>query len=164
MEKNFKSLESIELAVFDVDGIMTDARIAYGANGEWWRFFSVRDGIGIKNLQKAGVLTAVITGANSQDVRKRVEHLKIHYFFENKSEKIDSFAELLDKTKLKVHQVSYMGDDLPDIPLLKKAGFAATVPEAVDEVKKECDYITECRGGYGAVREVSNLILRHRRR
>lgn len=163
MKDQFASLKEIQLAVFDVDGIMTDSRIAYGSSGEWWRFFSVRDGIGIKALQKAGVLTAVITGANSLDVRQRMEHLKIHYFFENKADKVAPFESLLKETGLVESQISYMGDDEPDIPLLKRAGFAATVPEAVEEVKKECDYITQHRGGYGAVREVCNLIVRHRR-
>ena len=154
-------LRNIKMLVMDVDGIMTDSRIMLDSQGQWKRFFSVRDGIGIKRLQSQGFVTAVITGANSDDVRRRVQHLKIDYFFENKSDKMPSFVELQERAGIGASQMSYIGDDLPDIPLLQAAGFAASVPEAVEEVQKECDYITVKNGGYGAVRELCDLILAH---
>lgn len=158
---DINKLRNIKMLVMDVDGIMTDSRIMLDANGEWKRFFSVRDGIGIQQMQQHGYKTAVITGAHSVDVQKRMEHLKISYFFENKADKVPAFEELKKISGLTNDEIAYIGDDIFDIPLLKQAAYAVTVPEAVEEVKKECDYITERNGGYGAVRELCQLILQH---
>jgi len=161
MDFDFEKIKPIKMLVMDVDGIMTDSRIMLDANGEWKRFFSVRDGLGILSVRNAGYTTAVITGANSVDVRKRMEHLKIHHFFENKSDKIPAFEDLKIRTGFEDKEICYIGDDLPDLPLLMAAGFAVTVPEAVEDVRKECDYITAKQGGYGAVRELCDLIVRN---
>ena len=149
------------MLVMDVDGIMTDTRIMLDANGEWKRFFSVRDGVGIQQLRKHNYKTAVITGACSEDVRKRMQHLKIDYFFENKLDKAPAYEELKEEAGMSDDEIAYIGDDIFDIPLLQMAAFSASVPEAVAEVRKECDYITVNKGGYGAVRELCDLILRH---
>jgi len=154
-------LKKIKMLVMDVDGILTDSRIILDSSLGWKRFFSVRDGIGIHQLRKQGYKTAVITGSYSEDVRERMQHLKIDYFFENKLDKGPAFDELKQMSQLSNEEISYIGDDIFDIPLLKQVGFSATVPEAVEQVLKECDYITKRAGGYGAVRDLCQLILEH---
>lgn len=161
MSIDVNKVKKIKMLVMDVDGIMTDARIIKGSDGEWKRFFSVRDGVGILELKKRGYKTAVITGSNSLDVRQRMQHLKIDYFFENKLDKEPAFEELKKEAGLTDEEISYIGDDIFDIPLLKLVGFSATVPEAIEDVKKECDYITSRNGGYGAVRDLCHIILSH---
>ena len=159
MEEYKEKLSKIKMLVMDVDGILTDSRIILDSSLGWKRFFSVRDGIGIHQLRHKGYKTAVITGSNSDDVRKRMEGLKIDYFFENKLDKGPAFEELKKMSGFSDEEISYIGDDIYDIPLLRMAGFSATVPEAVEEVINECDYITNRGGGYGAVRDLCHLIL-----
>ncbi|MCB0377553.1 MAG: HAD-IIIA family hydrolase [Bdellovibrionales bacterium] len=159
MDVHTEKLKHIKMLVMDVDGIMTDTRIMLDPNGEWKRFFSVRDGIGINLLRKHGYKTAVITGAHSEDVQKRMQHLKIDYFYENKLDKLPAYEELKNESGFMDKEICYIGDDVFDIPLLKLVGFSATVPEAVEEVKKECDYITKRHGGFGAVRDLCQIIL-----
>lgn len=161
MTIDIEKLKNIKMLVMDVDGILTDARIILDSSLGWKRFFSVRDGVGIHRLRHLGYKTAVITGSNSEDVRKRMQHLKIDYYFENKLDKSPAFDELLSQAQLTEKELSYIGDDIFDIPLLRRAGFSATVPEAVEEVIKECDYITKRAGGYGAVRDLCQLIIDH---
>ncbi len=156
-----KKLKKIKMLVMDVDGILTDSRIILDPSIGWKRFFSVRDGIGIHQLRHLGYKTAVITGSCSEDVRQRMQHLKIDYFYENKLDKIPAFEELKIESGFTDEEISYIGDDIFDIPLLQKAGFSATVPEAVEEVIKECDYITKRKGGYGAVRDLCQQIIEH---
>lgn len=161
MSVDVNKVKNIKMLVMDVDGIMTDTRIILDSNGEWKRFFSVRDGIGINQLRHHGYKTAVITGANSEDVRKRMQHLKIDFFFENKHDKVPAFEELKKASGFADHEISYIGDDIFDIPILKVVGFSSTVPEAIEDVKKECDYITIRNGGYGAVRDLCQIILNY---
>lgn len=161
MPVDVNKVKNIKMLVMDVDGIMTDTRIIMGSDGSWKRFFSVRDGVGILQLAKQGYKTAVITGSNSLDVRKRMEHLKIDYFYEDKLDKVPAFNELKEQSGFSDQEISYIGDDIFDIPLLQMVGFSASVPEAVEEVKKECDYITNRNGGYGAVRDLCHIILNH---
>ena len=159
MDFDKEKVKPIKMLVMDVDGIMTDTRIILDSSLGWKRFFSVRDGIGIHRLRHLGYKTAVITGSNSEDVRKRMQHLKIDYFFENKLDKIPAFEELKKVSGFGDHEICYIGDDIFDVPLLKKVGFSATVPEAVEEVLQECDYITRRNGGHGAVRDLCQILL-----
>ena len=161
MSVDLNKLKNIKMLVMDVDGILTDARIILDSSLGWKRFFSVRDGIGIGQLRNRGYKTAVITGANSEDVRKRMQHLKIDYFYENKLDKEPAYEELKKESGFSDEEISYIGDDIFDIPLLRQVGFSATVPEAVEDVLNECDYITNRNGGYGAVRDLCHLILKH---
>ena len=154
-------LGNIKILAMDVDGILTDSRIILDSGLGWKRFFSVRDGIGIHQLRKAGYKTAVITGAYSEDVRKRVQDLEVDYFYENKLDKGPAYENLKKQSGFQDEEVSYIGDDIFDIPILRQVGFSATVPEAVEEVLKECDYITSRKGGYGAVRDLCHLILKY---
>ncbi len=154
-------LKNIKMLVMDVDGILTDSRIILDSNLGWKRFFSVRDGIGIHQLRHNGYKTAIITGSQSEDVQKRAQHLKIDYFYENKLDKSPAYEELKKESGFSDEEIAYIGDDIFDIPLLDQVGFSATVPEAVDEVHQSCDYITSRGGGFGAVRDLCQLILKY---
>ncbi len=161
MESLAPKIAPVKLVVFDVDGVMTNAQIFMDSAGEWKRMFSVRDGIGIVRLREQGYLTAIITGAHSEDVRSRAKHLKIDYFFEGKGDKGPAFKDLKEKTGLENREIAYIGDDLPDAPIIAEVGFGATVPDAVAPVKEVASYTTQCPGGLGAVREFCELIIQY---
>ncbi|MES2769801.1 MAG: HAD family hydrolase [Bdellovibrionota bacterium] len=156
---NLKNLKSIKALIVDVDGILTDGTIWWHSPGEWRRNFNIYDGFGIRELVKEGFIVAMITGSNAQDIRERKEKLNIHYLYEGMEDKIPSFEDFLKKTNLKANEVAYIGDDLPDVPVLKRAGFAASVPTAMAEAKKVAMYITKKDGGKGAVRELCDILI-----
>lgn len=154
-------LRRIRALVLDVDGILTDCRTFLDSSGEWRRFFSIRDGYGMKLLMEAGYELGVITGSNAQDIRERCRSLGITHLYEGKLDKLPAFEELCQKLKLDSSEVAYAGDDLFDLPLLRRAGFAATVPEAMPDVKVAVHWITQWSGGNGAAREICDLVLRY---
>lgn len=149
------------MLVLDVDGVLTDCRLWMDSNGEWKRIYSVRDGVGIKELSAAGYKLAIITGAQATDVRARAKMLGFDYFYEGAMDKWPSFEKLQKESGLKSEEMAYVGDDIYDIPLINAVGFGATVPEAVDEVLDVADYVTKRPGGNGAVREICNFILKY---
>ncbi len=152
-------LKNIKLLALDCDGILTDTRIFYRGDGRWARSFSIRDGLGLQRIQEEGLLTALITSSQSEDIRERAKVLKFNYFYEGKGDKHTSWQDLLTKTKLLPSEVAYMGDDEMDIPFLEQAGFSATVSDAMESVLEKVHYITKRPAGLGAVREVCELIL-----
>lgn len=158
---HIEKLKKIKLLILDVDGVLTDTRIFLDSDGEWKRFFSIRDGVGIKELQKRGYKTAVITGSKSKDITARMKVLGITYFYDGYLDKEPAFRKLQEESKLTVSEMAYIGDDIYDIPLLQSVGYAATVPEAVIEVKGIVDYVTERPGGLGAAREICDQIIKH---
>lgn len=149
------------MLVLDVDGILTDCRLWLDSDNQWKRIYSVRDGVGIKDLIQSGYKIAVITGANAHDVRERVKMLGIQHFYEGALNKIPAFDDLQKTTGLKPEEMAYMGDDYFDIPILQQVQFSATVPEAIDEVVQTVHYVTKRAGGHGAVREVCEYILKY---
>ncbi|MEN0058805.1 MAG: HAD-IIIA family hydrolase [Bdellovibrio sp.] len=153
-------LKQIKMLVLDVDGVLTDTRMWFDGS-EWRRFFSVRDGVGIKRLIESGYKIAVITGSKAEDIRARVKSLGIHYFYEGALDKEPSFAQLQQDSGVKPFEMAYVGDDIFDIPLLERVGFKVTVPEAVEEVMESVDYVTRRPGGCGAVREVCDYIFKY---
>lgn len=161
VEIDKQKIQKIKMLALDVDGILTDCRIWYDGQGQWRRFFSIRDGAGIKRLIDHGYQLAIITGSQSEDIRERAKSLKIHYLFEGALDKVPSFQKLIEQSKLKPAEIAYMGDDYFDIPLLEKVGFSATVPEAMAEVISVVDYVCRRPGGNGAVREVCDLIFKY---
>lgn len=161
MAFELSNLQNIKMLVLDVDGVLTDCRLWMDSNGEWKRFFSIRDGVGIKRLIESGYKLAVITGSKAEDIRQRVKNLGIQYFYEGAADKVPSFIELQKQSGLKPEEMACVGDDIFDIPLIQAVAFGATVPEAVEEVIEEADYVTKRPGGNGAVREVCDLIYKH---
>lgn len=154
-------LKKIKMLILDVDGVMTDCRIWYDADGEWRRTFSIRDGVGIKRLIEAGYQLGIITGSRAKDIRERAKSLGFQHFFEGALNKMPAFEEIKLKTHLNDSEIAYMGDDFFDIPLLERVGFAATVPDAMEQVLPHVHYITKRPGGNGAVREVCDFIWQH---
>lgn len=150
----------VKLVVLDVDGVLTDGSIWTGANGELVKRFYTRDGLGIKMLQSAGIPVAILTGRLSAQTAARAEELGIRSIKQGKQFKTDAFRELTAEAGVIETEVAYMGDDVPDIPVLKIAGLAAVPSDASDEVKPLAHWISSKPGGNGAVRSLAELILK----
>ncbi|ALC16078.1 3-deoxy-D-manno-octulosonate 8-phosphate phosphatase [Desulfuromonas soudanensis] len=153
-------LAKIRLLLLDVDGIMTDGRIVYDNNGIETKSFDVKDGHGLKLLQRAGIRIGIITGRQSEVVAFRARELDIDILYQGVKDKLVPYREILDNLGLGEGEVAYMGDDVVDLPILRRVGFAATVADAVPEVAPLVHYVTGKKGGRGAVREVCDLILK----
>jgi len=149
----------IKLLLLDVDGVLTDGKIVLGNYGDEIKNFNVVDGLGIVLLRRAGIRCAIITAKSSNIVKLRVKHLGIDRLYENHY-KIRSLDKIKRRFRIREENICFMGDDLIDIPILKRAGLAVAVPNAVREVKDFAHYVTVNRGGGGAVREVCELILK----
>lgn len=152
--------EDIQLVILDVDGVMSDGRIVIDDNGVQSRNFDIKDGMGVVALKMLGVEVAIITSKRSGAVRHRAEELKITRFYEGVKKKLEAYAEILEEMGISDAQVCYVGDDLVDLSMMKRVGFPVAVADAVPDVKKHAKYVTEARGGYGAVREVAEKILK----
>ncbi|MCU7940305.1 MAG: HAD-IIIA family hydrolase [gamma proteobacterium symbiont of Bathyaustriella thionipta] len=151
--------QKIKLLIFDVDGVLTDGMLNYGPDGELFKQFNVKDGVGIKLLEQQGVNVAVITAKDSRPLSQRMNDLSVQYFYPACNDKIIAFNELLDTLSLNKEQVAYVGDDVIDLPVMEQVGLAIAVQDAHDFVKKTADYITVAKGGQGVAREVADLIL-----
>ncbi len=152
--------QNIRLLLLDVDGVLTDGRIIYDNNGVETKAFDVKDGHGLKLLQRAGVKVGIITGRESQVVAHRASELGIDILYQGAKDKLIPYAEILDGLGLLDEQVAYMGDDVVDLPVLRRVGFAATVADGVEDIKPYVDYVTTRGGGRGAVREVCDYLLK----
>ena len=149
----------IRLAVFDVDGTLTDGRLWYGEDGRETKVFHVHDGLGLKRLQANGVQVALITARISHPVALRAEELDIAHVYQGQSDKRACLRELLDALGLTPEQAAFTGDDLPDLPPMRIAGLAVAVANAHPWVAEQAHWHTTLRGGEGAAREVCDLIL-----
>lgn len=152
--------KDIKLVILDVDGVMTDGRIVIDDNGVESRNFDIKDGMGVVVLMLCGVEVAIITSKKSGAVRHRAEELKIKRFHEGIKKKIEPYEAMIAEMNITDAQVCYVGDDLVDLSMMKRVGLAVAVGDAVDDVKKHAAYVTKARGGYGAVREVAEMILK----
>ena len=150
----------IQLAVFDVDGTLTDGRLWYGEDGHEAKIFHVHDGLGLKRLQANGVQVALITARISHPVALRAEELDIAHVYQGQGDKRACLLELLDALHLAPEQAAFTGDDLPDLPPMRIAGLAVAVANAHPWVAEQAHWQTGKSGGMGAVREVCDLILR----
>lgn len=150
---------NIRLAVFDVDGTLTDGRLWYGEDGRETKIFHVHDGLGLKRLQANGVQVAIITARISHPVALRAEELDIAHVYQGQGDKRACLRELLDALKLAPEQAAFVGDDLPDLPAMRIAGLAVAVANAHPWIAEQTHWQTGRRGGEGAVREVCDLIL-----
>jgi 3-deoxy-D-manno-octulosonate 8-phosphate phosphatase (KDO 8-P phosphatase) len=152
--------KNIKLLILDVDGVMTDGSIILDNNGNELKRFYVRDGHGIKMLQKAGIKVAIITGRKSDVVDRRAAELGIADVYQKIFKKSVVYEELLNKYNLSDNNVAFMGDDIVDVELLKRAALTAAPADADEEAKKHADIIMRKSGGRGAVREFTDLILK----
>lgn len=155
-----KRLQKIKLLILDVDGVMTDGRIIFDSNGVESKFFNVKDGHGIKMLQRGGIEVAIISGRESQVVTNRAMELAINIVHQKSLDKLIPYSKILAETGLTDEETAFIGDDLIDIPVLKRVGFAAAPNDAVSEVLPLVHYITAKSGGWGAVREVCDMLLK----
>ena len=149
----------IRLAIFDVDGVMTDGSLTFDSDGRELKTFHVRDGQGLKLLQSAGIELAIVTGRNSPIVTARALELGIRHVVQGSNEKLTSCQTLLDQLGLDWKQCAFMGDDLPDLPVLRQCGLALTVPEAPALIRNQAHWISPVGGGKGAVRCAAEMIL-----
>ncbi len=150
----------IRMVVMDVDGTMTDGRIYIGSEGEAFKEFSVKDGMGITMLHNAGVKTGIITGRTSKIVERRAAELKIDSVWQGIKDKREAWQKIKEATGLSNKEIAYIGDDLNDLSLLMQAGLACCTADAQPEVKRVSHVISIYDGGNGAVREVAELILK----
>lgn len=149
----------LELAVFDIDGVFTDGRLYYGPGGESLKVFNVRDGHGIKSLQRAGIAVAVITGRNSEMAKARMRDLGVEHLVQGREDKDAALDELLASLGLSPEVTAYMGDDVMDIPAMRKVALALTVQDAHPDVIPVAHWRSRNPGGRGAVREACDLLL-----
>ena len=150
----------VKMMIFDVDGVLTDGGLMFGPDGEALKRFNVLDGLGIKLLQQAGIITAIISARTSAIVSRRASDLGITHVYQGVHNKNVAFAALLADTNLTAEVCGFIGDDIIDLPILSRAGLAVSVPNGHPEVRARVHYVTQAGGGYGAVREVGDLILR----
>ena len=152
--------KDIKLCILDVDGVMTDGRIVIDDNGVETRNFDIKDGMGVVVMMMSGIEVAIITSKKSGAVRHRAEELKIKRFHEGIKKKTEPYETMLAEMGITDAQVAYVGDDLVDLSVSKRVGLPIAVNDAVEDVKKHAAYVTQARGGHGAVREVAEMILK----
>lgn len=154
-----EAAKKIKLLVFDVDGVMTDGSVTYDENGVEYKTFNVKDGHGLVRMVKSGFITAIITARNNGTVTHRAKNLNITEVYQGRQYKLPALEEIMAKYNLSYENVSYMGDDIPDICILEKVGLACCPNDAVEEVKAICNFKSSINGGRGAVRELCDFIL-----
>ncbi len=158
-EDTANRLAGIRLVAFDIDGVFTDGRFYLSDDGVETKAFSTQDGFGIRQLLKAGIDVAVISGRRSAAVEKRMTELKVPHVILGCADKTAAFDVLAESLDITPEEAAFVGDDIPDLPLLSKVGYSIAVANAVSAIKEYCDYTTERSGGRGAVREVCELVL-----
>ena len=159
----YKSIRSaakkIKLLLLDVDGVLTDGRLYYGNSGEEMKAFNIQDGLGIKLLQQAGIQVGIITGRVSELVQRRATELGINPVIQGREDKLTALNELMLTADLSLDEVAFVGDDLPDLAVIKKVGLGITVANSSTTLKSAADWQTTKKGGDGAVREVAEMLL-----
>jgi 3-deoxy-D-manno-octulosonate 8-phosphate phosphatase (KDO 8-P phosphatase) len=158
-EETIARARRVRLMVFDVDGVLTDGSLHFGADGELIKTFNVLDGHGIKLLQQSGVLTAIISARQSALVARRAADLGISHVQQGVHDKLAGYRTLLQECGVSAEDSGFIGDDVIDLPVLTRVGFAASVPNGHPEVRSRVHYVTAAGGGRGAVRELCDFIL-----
>ncbi len=159
MQDIIEKAREIRLVIFDVDGVLTDGSLFFGDDGQEYKAFHSRDGHGMKMLQKSGVPIGIITGRNSKVVEHRMNNLGITHVYQGKLDKLPAFEELCTTLGVTAEQVAYVGDDVVDLPILRRVGLAVAVQDAHPLVKQHAHWTTEHGGGRGAARDLCELIL-----
>ena len=152
--------KAVRMIVFDIDGVLTDGSLFFGDDGQEYKAFNSRDGHGIKMLRATGIEPGIITGRTSQVVLHRARNLGITHIYQGVEDKQEAFEALLQAQHLSAEHIAYMGDDIVDLPVLRRCGLAITVPDAPPDVKARCHLITQAHAGRGAAREVCEFIMR----
>ena len=155
-----KRAARIKLLLMDCDGVLTDGRVWLFEDGEEQKGFHTRDGLGIDLLHRAGLRSGIISGRTSTAVEKRAQDLGMSFVIQGCEDKQQAFADILDQAGVENLEVAYIGDDLNDIPLILQSGLGVAVADAVLETREHAHYVTNAAGGFGAVREVCELILK----
>ena len=150
----------IKLLLMDCDGVLTDGRLWLTEDGDEQKSFNTHDGLGLSLLHRAGLKSGIITGRSSKTVTRRAAELGVEFVRQGELDKIAAFEQILQQAGLTESEVAFVGDDLPDIPIMKRAELAIAVADAVAETRAVAHYVTQARGGHGAVREVVELILK----
>ena len=159
MQPIYDKARNIRLAIFDVDGVLTDGSLYLTDGGEEIKAFNSLDGHGMKMLRESGVELAIITGRTSRSVELRAKNLGVELLYQGVTDKAQAFAALIEARALDAAATAYMGDDVVDLPVMRRCGLALTVPNAPLLVKQHADYVTRAAGGRGAAREVCELIM-----
>lgn len=152
-------MKRVKLLVLDVDGVLTDGKLYYGGEGQEFKSFHTKDGLGINLARYAGIKTAIISGRHSPAVEKRAKELNIDAVYLGVHDKVDVLQEILVKFEMTLEEVCYIGDDVNDLPIMQKVGFPAAPQNAVSYVKQTAKFVAKANGGEGAVREVIDHIL-----
>lgn len=160
MDELLQRAKAIRLAVFDVDGVLTDGKLYFLPEGGEFKTFNTLDGHGIKMLGMAGIQTAIISGRSSPVVERRAQNLGINHLVQGREDKWQVLEQLLASLNLEPHQAAYLGDDLPDLPAIRRVGLGMAVASADPFVRQHAHGVTCARGGEGAAREFCELILR----
>jgi 3-deoxy-D-manno-octulosonate 8-phosphate phosphatase (KDO 8-P phosphatase) len=163
-ERILEKIRKVKLLILDVDGVLTDGRIVIDDAGLESKAFDVKDGHRLKMLMRAGIDVALLTGRQSRVVEHRAAELGIAEVHQGALNKLEVFSEILKRRNIGPEETACVGDDVVDIPVLKRAGFSVAVADAVEEAKAVADHVTQCRGGQGAVREVCEMILKGQNR
>jgi 3-deoxy-D-manno-octulosonate 8-phosphate phosphatase (KDO 8-P phosphatase) len=150
----------IKLLLMDCDGVLTDGRIWILENGEDQKAFHTRDGLGVDLLHRAGLMSGIISGRKSSALERRAQSLGVSFLWQGRDDKRQAFADTLAQAQVTSDEVAFIGDDLTDLPLMIQSGLSVAVADAAAEVKARAHYVTKANGGYGAVREVVELILK----
>jgi 3-deoxy-D-manno-octulosonate 8-phosphate phosphatase (KDO 8-P phosphatase) len=158
---NKTDLKQIKLLAMDVDGVLTNGTITIGADGTETKTFCLLDGHGIKMWKRAGLKTALISGRESAATKQRAKEMEIDFVYQPCERKLQGFEKLLADSGLEPNNIAFVGDDVLDIPIIRRVGFGVAVANAVDEVKSCAHYITSRNGGNGAIREVIEYILKN---
>ena len=148
------------MLALDVDGVLTDGTILVDSRGRESKSFSIIDGHGIKMWKRAGLKIAFLSGRACATTKQQAKELAVDFCLNGRRDKLKGLKELIKMSKTPAGQIAYVGDDLPDLPVIQCAGFSAAVANAVDEIKRAADYVTKRKGGEGAVREVIEYILK----
>ncbi|HIJ21428.1 MAG: 3-deoxy-manno-octulosonate-8-phosphatase KdsC [Gammaproteobacteria bacterium] len=152
-------IKKTRLVIFDVDGVLTDGRLYFGDNGQEYKAFYSKDGLGMKLLMQSGIEVAIITARSSPVVAHRMENLGIRHFYQGQADKIPAFKQIAEKLQLSHEQVAYVGDDLIDLPVMTQVGLSIAVADAHPEVIKRAHWTTPGKGGLGGARDVCDLIM-----
>ena len=154
-------IHALKCVIFDIDGVFTNGLIYFCDDGHEYKAFHSQDGLGVKLLMQQNLDVAIISGRNTPIVERRFNELGVAHIYQGYSNKVPAYEDLLQRLRIQDHQVAYVGDDLPDLPLIQRAGLGIAVANATSPLKQQADWVTTRHGGQGAVREICDFILQH---